>query len=132
MVQRRRWTAAVSVAVTVALLVVLQGASGCLMMGDDRPHVVIEFGADPGQFEGLEVELDGKVVGTLKKLGAVTRTGFAVDKGEHTVRVRSPRFSCQPVKVNAQLKLQKIYLMLEYAESAAAGDQGPALSLRPM
>lgn len=101
-------------------------------MGDTRPHVVIEFGAYPEMFEGLEVEIDGKVVGSLKKTGALTRTGFPLDKGEHTIRVVSDRWPSQPFKLNAELKLQKTMLLLEIADGATAdGRMTQMLVLRP-
>ena len=52
------------------------------------PEVIqIDFGMYPEVFEGAEVEIDGKVVGTLERTGQATRAGFKVEEGKHVVRV---------------------------------------------
>lgn len=110
-----------------AVLLLLLG--GCF--GDSRTHVVIEFGAYPEEFIGMDVEVDGKVVGQLKKTGEITRSGFPLDKGQHTVRVVSPKFSSEPRTVNAEFKTQKIMLILEVGEAmSASGSPKPTLILR--
>ena len=104
--------------------------AGCF--GDSRPHVVIEFGMYPDLFEGLDVQIDGKTVGQLKKTGAITRTGWPLDKGEHTIQVLSPKFESQPYKLNAELRMQKIMLILELTDGATAdGRMTQALALHP-
>jgi hypothetical protein len=107
----------------------LLSLAGCF--GDTRSHVVIEFGAYPDEFIGMDVEVDGKVVGKLKQMGEITRSGFPLDKGQHTVRVVSPRFNSEPRQVNAEFKTQKIMLILEIGESmSASGSAKPTLTLR--
>ena len=117
---------------TMAVLAMLAvGLGGCMPGLDDSPKVAIEFGADPEHFLGLPVEIDGKVVGKLEKIGALTRRAFPVTKGEHSVRVVDAGMECKPVTVKAELKMQKIMLLLEYEETTSVADK-PALVLRQM
>jgi hypothetical protein len=114
-----------------ALAVVLLAAlAGCLLP-DDRPRLSIEFGMIEEFATGAEVLVDGKVVGTLDKTGAQTRTSFPLDMGEHEVTLRVPGWETETTKVVAELKGQKIRLMPEVAESSGAdGSMGRRISFR--
>jgi len=104
-----------------------------LMGGTLTPQqgILIEFGSDPDRFVGLEVEVDGQVVGVLEKIGAQTRTGFVVPAGTHTVRVRDRQLPCAPASVDIQANGMKVMLLLEYEESAdRSGRITPGLALR--
>ena len=90
--------------------------TGC--MSDNKPKISIEFGAYPDQFEGLEVEIDGKVVGKLERHAAITRSAFPVTKGEHLVRIRSDKYACAPRKVKIERNLEKQMLILNISESS--------------
>ena len=75
--------------------------------------IQIEFGMYPEEFEGLEVEIDGEVVGELQYFGAASRTGFEVKEGDHTVRIIHPEFESrtQSVEVTAS---RNVLLILDY------------------
>jgi hypothetical protein len=111
--------------VTIGLYLAMGGRFG----PDPRGGVVIEFGADPAEFEGLTVAIDGRAVGSLKHVGGLYRTAFAVAGGAHQVRIDSPRYSCRPVMVTIG-DGKHVALMLDFAESmAAAGTEKPELYL---
>jgi hypothetical protein len=82
----------------------------------DAPVVQIEFGMDADQFEGLDVLIDGQVVGKLRRYGQATRSGFEVDKGSHDVCVQHPQYGCSPARVTTDKPGQKLLLLLEYEE----------------
>lgn len=103
--------AAVVAVVSLALL-------GAACFPDDSPRISIEYGMIP-ELEGADVLIDGKVVGKLEMTGQATRVSFAVKPGEHEVCIREPRFDCQPARVAAELKGQKIRLMAQIAEMAS-------------
>ena len=114
----------------VVLLLFYLFMGGELIPGS-KPGILIEFGADPGEFEGLQAEIDGKVVGELKRYGQATRSGFTVSKGEHMVRVIHPRLECEPLKVEATLPGIKTMLLLEYDDSVdSKGAMKQVLRLR--
>ena len=113
----------------VIVLVMYLFATGGSLVPGSKPGILIEFGSYPQQFEGLQVEIDGQVVGELKRYGQATRTGFEVSKGEHTVRVISPNFDCTPTKVTTTLPGQKVMLLLE-VDDAYSSNGRPMLTLR--
>jgi hypothetical protein len=103
---------------------------GC--MGDTRPKIVIEWGIAPEELEGLEVEIDGKIAGKLARFGEATRTAFAVDKGEHRIRIVHPTRTCETVKVDAALATQRVMLIADFRESVSTqGAMTTVLTLRP-
>jgi hypothetical protein len=65
--------------------------------------ITIEYGMYPDEFQGLAVEIDGVVAGTLKPFGSATRTAFEVKPGEHAIRVLHPQLGSQTrtLKVDA-------------------------------
>jgi hypothetical protein len=77
---------------------VFMGASGRIG-GKPRGVVVIQFGAYPDEFAGLDVEVDGKVLGQLQYMNGQTRTGFSLTEGYHDIRVTGPRWHSTPRKV---------------------------------
>jgi hypothetical protein len=98
----------------LALLVSLPPSAGCT-----RPPVAtisIDFSMYPEEFEGLEVEIDGEVVGRLEPVGQYRRNGFTVMKGTHTVRVLHPEYDCPPVEVNADNAALDVILMMDIGE----------------
>jgi hypothetical protein len=89
--------------------------------------VSIEFGADPDALAGLPVEIDGKLVGKLERIGQATRNAFPVEEGKHRVRLVAANLRCEPVEVNVKKGL-KAYLIVEYDESSAIDK--PSIALR--
>ena len=80
------------------------------------PEVIqIDFGMYPEVFEGAEVEIDGKVVGTLERTAQATRTGFKVKEGKHVVRVLHAELGSQEMRVEVW-KGEKVRVMLEMVE----------------
>jgi hypothetical protein len=83
--------------------------------GGDR-IVQLDFSMYPELFEGLEVEIDGQVVGKLESVGQATRSGFKVGKGEHRVRVLHPEYASEPLTVVLEKPGEKARLLLDLAE----------------
>jgi hypothetical protein len=87
------------------------------MMGGNlsptRGAIQIDFSMDDENFAGLEVEIDGEVAGELKYFGAMTRSGFEVEEGEHEVRVLHPEYRCEPVLVDVEIG-KGVLLLLDY------------------
>jgi hypothetical protein len=97
----------------------------------DSPVVQIEFGADVDQFEGLDVLIDGQVVGKLKRSGQATRSDFEVRKGAHHVCVQHPQYGCSPTRVTTDEPGKELMLRLEYEEvSEPRGGSRIRLALR--
>jgi hypothetical protein len=80
------------------------------------PEVIqIDFGMYPEVFEGAEVEIDGKVVGTLERTGQATRAGFKVKEGKHVVRVLHAELGSQEMQVEVRSG-EKVRVMLDMVE----------------
>lgn len=80
------------------------------------PQVIqIDFSMYPDVFEGAEVEIDGKVVGTLERSGQTLRAGFKVREGKHVVRVLHAELGSQEMRVDVR-KGEKVRMMLDMVE----------------
>lgn len=101
-------------AMAAGILILILG--GRVMFPSSDARVLIEFGADADTFEGLPVEIDGKVVGNLQRTGQVTRMAFPVKGGDHTVRVVHPKMECAAARV-AVKPSGKVHLMLEVGDA---------------
>ena len=88
--------------------------------GTAKGKIVILWGAYTEEFEGLPVEIDGKIAGKLEKYGSNPRTAFPVSKGEHQVRLIHPRLECPPVTVKVGAAGIDSTLMPEIGESVDA------------
>ena len=80
----------------LALLVVLLAAGAAPRCGPSHPAIVVDYGEAPGEFEGADIELDGKLVGKLKRDGQRPRTSFPVDAGDHAIRVAAQKYDSRP------------------------------------
>jgi hypothetical protein len=78
--------------------------------------IQLDYSMYPEVFEGAEVEIDGNVVGELRRHGQITRSGFEVGKGSHTVRVLHPEFRCEPARIAMEMPGQKARFMLDLEE----------------
>jgi hypothetical protein len=90
---------------------------GYLAMGGSfgsKSTVLIEFGMYSQEFEGRDVEIDGKIVGQLKMFGAATRSAFAVKDGKHIVRVIHPEFECEPRTITSGVGGSDVMLILDF------------------
>jgi hypothetical protein len=76
--------------------------------------IQIEFGMYPREFQGLQVEIDGEMVGTLERLGQATRTPFSVKDGEHTVRVLHPEYACEKGVISTGVGGSDVMLVLDF------------------
>ena len=113
----------------IVLMVTWMVWGGSMLPGSE-PRVLIEFGADPDQFAGLDVEIDGQVAGKLEQIGQATRTAFKVSPGAHTVRVLHPEFGCRPAEVTADTPGMSTMLLLDHDEMPGP-DSRPMLTLHP-
>ena len=119
-----RW----NVLVALALAGVLPLLAACMPTGGGEAKVVILYHDD---FDGLPVEIDGRVVGSLKKFGENPRTAFLVSKGDHKIRVVHPTMASETVTVTAVSKVMPVTLLLEVGEAAgASGTLSSVLVLR--
>lgn len=92
--------------------------------------ISIEWGIEPS-FEGLDVEIDGVIVGKLEKFGQATHTGFEVGAGSHTVRVIHPSFDCPPQPVEIKSAGEHVRLLLDVTDAVdRKGRMKPQLTLR--
>lgn len=90
--------------------------------------ILIEFGMYPEEFEGLEVLIDGEPAGTLKKLGAATRTGFKVRDGNHVVEVLHESIGCEPRRVTSGRGGRTVVLILDVeSRRGESGETEPFL-----
>lgn len=108
--------------VRVALVAVpIMAMLGFLMSGGSfgqKSSIVIEYGIEAALFEGSEVEIDGQVVGELKRFGNASRTAFAVKDGRHTVKVLHPEFDCRPATFNSGAGAHTVHLILDFVPSS--------------
>ena len=112
------------------LLAIGWAAFGHSLFPSTQARILIEFGGDPDNFTGLDVEIDGRVVGRLERIGQATRTAFPVEPGTHQVRVVGPAFDSAPAPIDAPDPGTSTMVLLEYAESPGTSGR-PALTLRP-
>jgi hypothetical protein len=118
MLDTRRSTPTLALALALALAgLALLPLAGCMGGGGGQGKIVIIYHEE---FDGLEVEIDGKVVGKLKKFGENPRTAFLVSKGDHTIRVLHPTLASTPEKVTAVSKAVPVTLLLEVGEGTSA------------
>ena len=102
-----------AIATGVVMVIMYYACFGSAM---EKPIIQIEFGMDPDRFEGAQVEIDGEIVGTLKRHGQATRSGFQVEKGTHSVRVIVPGIPCEVVQVPAEIPGLAAMVMIDYQE----------------
>jgi hypothetical protein len=102
----------------IAAGVVLLAISGMCGALRERPAGVIQidFARDSDLFLGLEVEIDGVVVGKLKRTGEQALAGFGVGYGRHEVRLLHPAIGCRPAVVDVEHQGQRIRLLLEIGD----------------
>ncbi|HKQ97848.1 MAG TPA: hypothetical protein VJV75_08235 [Candidatus Polarisedimenticolia bacterium] len=120
----------IGLVVVGVLLAVGWAAFGHSLFPSTQARILIEFGSDPDSFTGLEVEIDGRVVGQLEKIGQATRTAFPVEPGTHQVRVVGPAFDSAPATIDAPNPGMSTMVLLEYAETPGTSGR-PSLTLRP-
>lgn len=118
---------AMGAGIVLAIAWMIRG--GSIFPGSDC-KVLIEFGSDPETFAGLQVEVDGGVVGRLEKVGATTRTAFPVACGTHRVRVLHPEFDAAELQVDSNIPGVATMLLLDHADVPSPHGR-PALTLRP-
>ena len=95
-----------------------------------RGSVLIEYGVDPNGLVGSQVEVDGRLVGVLKPFGSANRTGFALRKGSHTVRVLRAGYESQSREVNVEPGIP-VMLIVDYGDSmGAAGVSRPVITFQ--
>lgn len=104
--------------VTLAIYLVAGGRFG----PSDKGTILIEYGAYPEAFEGLEVAIDGESAGVLKSFGAQTRTAFAVKPGTHRVTVVGAKFACRARDVDVRSG-GTVPLLLDAGETMGASKQ---------
>ena len=110
------------------LLVGLYLAMGGRLSRGDEGTILVEYGADRGAFEGLELAIDGRPVGRLRGAGGSTFAGFSVKEGLHEVRVVARQFACRPRKVEV-FGAHVVRLTLDY-DGGSDGSSRPVLSFQ--
>ncbi len=104
--------------------------TGTLIPGTES-GVIINFGTYPELFEGQEVLVDGRVAGRLERFGQSPRKGFALRKGAHTIEIRHPLFSCEPLELTAEMAKGRPQYMLDIEErSDTVGRLSPRIVFR--
>lgn len=120
----------IGMVVSGVLLAIGWAAFGHSLFPSTQARILIEFGADPEQFAGLDVEIDGRIAGQLERVGQATRTAFAVEPGTHQVRVVGPAFDSAPATIDARHSGMSTMVLLEHSEVPSASGR-PALTLHP-
>jgi hypothetical protein len=110
----------VRLVMAVAGVVVLGGYLAAGGSFGRKSSLVIEFGMYPREFTGCQVEIDGRVAGTLEPFGQATRKAFPVKDGEHTVRVLHPKFASTPRTVITGAGASPVMLILDLGEMVDA------------
>lgn len=85
-----------------------------------KSTIIIEFGMYPRDLEGMQVEIDGEVAGTLQMFGRATRTAFSVKDGEHRVRILHPKLASHTETVTTGVGGRDVMLVADIFEM-----QGP-------
>jgi hypothetical protein len=106
----------VRAALAIAGVVVLIGYLASGGSFGSKSTLDIEFGMYPEEFEGLEVEIDGAVVGRLERFGQATRTRFAVGDGRHTVRVLHPELASREKEVTTGAGGRTVMMILDIVD----------------
>jgi hypothetical protein len=104
--------AAIAAGLVIFVLVGLAGGRPDPAAG----YVLIDFSSGPDIFRGLEVEIDGEVVGTLESVGGTHRNAFGVKRGTHEVRVLHPAIGCRTATVELEHPTQRLPLMLQIGD----------------
>ena len=84
---------------SVLACLLVSGAFGC---AKSQPAIVVDYGIEPKEFEGRDIELDGKIVGKLKREGQKPRTSFPVEAGDHAIRVAGQKYDSSPEVVTVK------------------------------
>ena len=95
--------------------------------GPSHPALVVDYGNAPEEFEGKDVEVDGKLIGKLKRDGQRPRTTFPVDAGDHAVRLAAQKYDSRPEVVTVKAG-EELVLFAEIKPAARAGAR-PSLEL---
>ena len=104
-----RFAAIAAGVVVIGLFLLMGGSFG-------QPEIIqLDFGMYPELLEGAQVEIDGKVVGTLESTGQATRAGFKVEKGRHVVRVLHPEIAAADIEVELKTG-EKARVLLDLEE----------------
>jgi hypothetical protein len=99
---------------------VLLAALAALACGASHPALVVDWGNAPSEFEGADVEIDGKLVGKLTRDGQRPRTSFAVDAGDHAVRLAAPKYDTRPDVVSVKPG-EELVLVAEIKPASSPG-----------
>jgi hypothetical protein len=92
-------------------------AMGGRLGPSDRGVVQIEYGIEPGELDGLAVEIDGQVVGKLRPFGSSYRTGFLVREGLHQVKLLHPTMDSEERRVEVS-STQPVLLVVDFQSRA--------------
>ena len=113
-------------------VVLIMGYAMCGGSWGDEMIVQIDFSMAPEQLEGVDVEIDGEVVGKLESYGQANRTGFEVAKGTHTVCLKHPDFACEPLELTLDKPGQKARLLAEFSSTydSDTGEYRPVVYLK--
>lgn len=117
------------IAMGLVAWLIFMGATGRIG-GTPRGTVIIQFGQYPDEFAGLDVEVDGKVVGELQYMHGQTRTGFALTEGDHDIRVTGANWSSEPRKIEVGRDRTVTFLLDAQENATVSGELQPILVLR--
>jgi hypothetical protein len=95
--------------------------------GATQPGIVVDYGVAPDEFENVDVEIDGKLVGKLKRDGQRPRTEFATAAGDHAVRVAAQKYDSAPEVVTVPAG-QQVVLFVDMGPAKGPGAR-PSLVL---
>jgi hypothetical protein len=106
-------------AVGTAVVLVVLWKSG---VRDPSYVLQIQFGNAPDILAGAEVVIDDSVVGSLKREGARTVSGFRVEEGDHTAKLRLPGCTSETARFTSGFGGALVTLMW-YPDITARGSE---------
>ena len=105
--------------------IVVAGAIVAIMwrmsLGEPMTVILIDLGIEPDLLVGTEVLIDGEVVGTLKRMGSRTQTGFEVPEGDHVVELRNRELPGRQRRVTTGFGAGRVVLIVDLSSGQEDG-----------
>lgn len=101
-----------------------------LTAGRTPSVILIDFTTAGPELEGTAVVIDGKVAGTLKRLGSRSQTGFKVKDGDHRIWLRHSEFLSDTATITSGFGGSRVMLMAEFGTRVVNGSPQTVVMLQ--